>query len=108
MIVRHLPSQVRDRRERRRLVARNALWVAWLRRPYWVALRRTLDVLTGSRRDAPQVLADALRGAGWVWRNRRRLPAAVERDLCRVEAARSSRSARAVSPAIHTPWARDV
>jgi hypothetical protein len=68
-------------------VARNALWVAWLRRPYRVALRRTLDVLRHSRHDAPQVLTDALAGVGWVWRSRRRLPCAVERDMCRVEAA---------------------
>ncbi|MGH9158544.1 MAG: glycosyltransferase family 2 protein [Vicinamibacteraceae bacterium] len=87
MVVWHFPSPHRNRRERDRMVARNALWVAWLRRPYRVALRRTFAVLQRSRRDAPQVLRDALAGAGWVWRNRRRLPAWVERDIRRIEAA---------------------
>jgi hypothetical protein len=59
---------------------RNDLWTAWLRRPPTPALRATADVATTD----PPALLEALRGLPWVLRERRRLPAAVERDLRRL------------------------
>lgn len=72
----HHPSPMRERASRARLLARNELWIAWLRRPLAVALAR-------ARRAAPAVLARALPGLPWVLRRRRVLPAEVE-AMCRM------------------------
>ena len=80
LTVHHHPSSYRDAAARRRLLARNALWVAWLRRPLGGALRQTLRVLGDGLRD-PGLIAgcfDALRGLPWVLRNRRVVPPHVE------------------------------
>ena len=77
---RALPAQ----RERYR--ARNALWVAWLRRPFDVAMRRTLDHLTGRRE--PRALFEAAREIVWALRNRRVVPPQVE-SWCRLLEAQS-------------------
>ncbi|CAB3934006.1 glycosyltransferase family 2 protein [Achromobacter insolitus] len=45
--VHHWPSSVRDSALRRRMLARNALWTAWLRLPAGMALSRSLSVLRG-------------------------------------------------------------
>lgn len=75
LTVYHHPSPVRDNRRRERLLARNALWVAWMRLPLAQALRDTLRICRASR---PQVLGPALlaalRGLPWVVRRRRVLP----------------------------------
>jgi len=42
---RHWPSQVRDASGRRRLLARNAVWLAWLRLPLGLAWRETWTAL---------------------------------------------------------------
>jgi len=80
LTVQHLPSSYRDARGRRRLLARNALWVAWLRRPLRAALGRTLRVLWGGLPDRATIAGciDALRGLPWVLRNRRVIPPHVE------------------------------
>lgn len=81
--VHHHPSGLRDRRQRRRLEIRNALWTAWLRRPISRALRvtaRTLAIVAG----APSLLPafrDALKGRKWVQANRRMLTWRVERQI---------------------------
>jgi GT2 family glycosyltransferase len=77
LTVHHYPSAVRDSRTRRRLLARNAIWVAWLRRPIRSALRETLRRLTC------RALADALPGLPWTLRHRRVLPRYIEAQ-CRV------------------------
>ena len=80
LTVHHHPSSYRDATARRRLLVRNALWVAWLRRPLGRALRLTLSVVSDSARD-PGLIAgcvDALRGLPWVMRNRRVIPPHVE------------------------------
>ena len=67
------------RRGRGRVQHRNALWSAWLRLPWRGALRRTGLLVLGQslRSDSWLALADALLGAGWVFRERR----PVARDL---------------------------
>jgi GT2 family glycosyltransferase len=81
MTVYHYPSQTRDPRGRERLLARNALWAAWLRRPLPVALRKTFESLVERR--SVLALLDALAGAGWVLRERQVIPKAVE-QLCQL------------------------
>ncbi|OQW37334.1 MAG: hypothetical protein A4E19_14350 [Nitrospira sp. SG-bin1] len=71
--VRHMPSPHRDAAQRRRLLVRNALWLAWMRRPYSSAWRETRRTLVRLKTD-PAVregFLDALRGLSWVWRRRR-------------------------------------
>jgi GT2 family glycosyltransferase len=87
LVVHHYPSPRRDVGARRRLLARNALWVAWLRRPLCSALRQTLSVLRGGLRD-PLVrrgALEALRGLPWALRHRRVIPAPLELSCRQVE-----------------------
>lgn len=92
--VHHWPSSLRDSAQRKRLLARNALWTAWMRLPGKMALARTWQTLqtlpcAGARRSA---VIDALAGVGPVFRHRRVLGGAT-RDLLdhvwRHEAARA-------------------
>jgi GT2 family glycosyltransferase len=80
LTVHHHPSSYRDAGARRRLLLRNALWVAWLRRPFPSALARTLRVLWAGLPDRAAIAGcvDALRGLPWVLRNRRVIPPHVE------------------------------
>lgn len=83
LVVHHHPSRQRDAAGRQRLLRRNALWCAWLRRPLagaWGETRRWL----AQARDDGQLLGgvlDALPGLPWVLQNRRPLPAHVEARL---------------------------
>ncbi|MFC7381769.1 glycosyltransferase family 2 protein [Sphaerisporangium rhizosphaerae] len=83
VVVHHAASTVRDRRQRRRLGIRNTLWTAWLRRPAFDALRRTVAVLRSIPKDRASVSAvgAALAGLPWVLRERRVVPMDVERGL---------------------------
>lgn len=76
----HYPSPMRNAGRRRRLLARNAVWAAWLRLPLSSALAVTF-------RCAPQIWQqdggmrgwwETLRGLRWTWRQRRVVPPAVE------------------------------
>lgn len=82
LVAHHRPSPIaRSPARRRRVVARNHLWTSWLRLPVAAAVRETAVTLRTAWQDPavrPAVL-DALRGAGWVVRERRVLPADVER-----------------------------
>ncbi|AYD65914.1 glycosyltransferase [Achromobacter sp. LC458] len=78
----HWPSKSRDAPLRRRMLARNALWTAWLRLPAGMAARRSLAVL----RDLPgwperlRACRDALAGWELIREHRRRLdPATCEK-----------------------------
>jgi GT2 family glycosyltransferase len=79
LTVYHYPSASRDSAGRRRLLARNALWVAWLRRPLAVALRKTTAFAKEAR--APEEVREALAGASWVLHNRKVLPPHIN-ELC--------------------------
>ncbi|MBB5213654.1 glycosyltransferase family 2 protein [Parapusillimonas granuli] len=65
LLVHHWPSLARDSGLRRRLIARNAVWTAWLRLPWPMALRRSAPLLFG------RALFDALGGWDLVQKNRR-------------------------------------
>ncbi len=96
VVIRHAPSRQRDSRRRRQLGIRNTLWVLWLRRPVVSAVRRTLAVLRGAPPDraTASAVAEAVRGLGWVARERRVVPGWVEEGLRALESAREGTSAR--------------
>jgi GT2 family glycosyltransferase len=72
---------------RRAAELRNDVWSAWLHRPAGAALRRTAGLVrrSGPRAHTAAGLAQALRGAPWVARERRVVPADVEQALRAVE-----------------------
>jgi GT2 family glycosyltransferase len=77
LTVHHFPSAQRDSVARRRLLLRNALWLAWLRLPGRMMLADTLRACMAafrSRDDALAVLA-ALRGLPWALARRKVIPA---------------------------------
>lgn len=75
----HSPSVHRDRADRRRIVARNALWTAWLRYPPAAAWRRTTEIGRAALADPPtrRGVVEAARAWRWVRHHRRPLPPAV-------------------------------
>ncbi|HEX6734543.1 MAG TPA: glycosyltransferase [Azonexus sp.] len=83
LVVHHHPSSRRDVGKRHRLLLRNALWCAWLRRPLASALRETLRRLRAAAHDPglAHALGGALRGLPWVLRQRRVIPAHLEAQL---------------------------
>lgn len=88
VIVHHHPSPLRDREGRRRLLERNRLWIAWLRRPLRRALAETLGSGRRARQDrcARAALLAAARGLPWVLRRRRVIPADLEQQLRLIDA----------------------
>lgn len=95
-VIHHHPSPRRDAAARRWLLARNALWVAWLRRPFRPALAMTLETAWRGRRDpeARRALAAAVRGLPWALCGRRVIPRHLERHLRIVEAHNAAPAAR--------------
>lgn len=87
LVVHHHPSPLRDAGTRRRLLLRNALWCAWLRRPLAGALRETVDRVRAAAGEPGfgEALAGALRGLPWVLRRRRVIPPHVEARLRLIE-----------------------
>lgn len=94
IVVHHYPSSARDAEDRRRALARNELWIAWLRRPYRRALAQTLATMRGGMRDRAirEALFQATRDLRWVVANRRCIPPHVERQLRQIERAREEAS----------------
>ena len=78
VVAHHHPT--RHRPGRRELLARNALWTAWLRRPAGIAARRSATILARAARDRATArgVAGALAGVPWVLRARRVSPPHVE------------------------------
>jgi GT2 family glycosyltransferase len=95
LVVRHLPSPKRDDAARRRYLARDALWTAWLRRSRATALRRTARALRDGLHDrcALAGLVAAVRGLPWVLRERRAVAPALEERLRTIERARQEQDA---------------
>jgi GT2 family glycosyltransferase len=91
LTVHHHPSPQRDADSRRWLLVRNALWVAWLRRPLSVAVRKTADVARLALHDSAcqRALLKSIGGIPWVLRHRRRVSPAVEARLSLLETERS-------------------
>lgn len=88
VLIHHYPSRTRDAPARRRLLLRNALWFAWLRRPFSSAMRQTGRLLCSGLSSPHQAIAlfQALAGLPWIIRHRRCLPDAVERALLTLDA----------------------
>lgn len=83
VVVHHFPSVARDVMQRQRILLRNRLWCAWLRRPVlsaWRECRRVWGEAAGSSYRGGALL-DALRGLPWVCAARRVIPAHVEAAL---------------------------
>jgi GT2 family glycosyltransferase len=72
-------SNGRPDARRLRTTARNDMWTSWLRLPLKVALARTARIAQGPQ--GPSALFSALRGAGWVARERRRVDPQLVHDL---------------------------
>jgi len=68
---------------------RNRLWSTWLRRPLARAARRTIALTADGNGHGVPALVAAMRGLPWVLRERRVVPAHVERGLRLLEAAPS-------------------
>jgi GT2 family glycosyltransferase len=87
VVAHHHPSAVRDVARRRRVELRNALWVAWLRRPAARALAATWRLTRRAPADRAhrEALREALRGLPWALRSRRRVPDGLERALAKLE-----------------------
>lgn len=87
VVAHHHASTARDSHLRRRHGIRNTLWFTWLRRPLPSALRRTVRLATRVPRDRITVcaVADAVRGASWVWRERHVVPDHVEHGYRQLE-----------------------
>ncbi len=79
LVVHRHPSQARDGSLRRRRLARNAAWIAWLRLPWTDACRATLSAFGTFAREG-HLMADGaalLRGLGWALSDREPLPERV-------------------------------
>jgi hypothetical protein len=96
LTVHHAPSVLRDPTKRRVDGLRNTLWFCWLRRPLPAAARRTWHLARTVPRDLPSLRAFARAAAGlpWVARERRVVPADVERRLRLLETAQRHSTAR--------------
>jgi GT2 family glycosyltransferase len=87
-VVHHYPSAARDIAARRRLALRNALWLAWLRRP-WTSVHEAMHLWWTESRNEGTLLrnaADAVRGLPWIVPARRVVSPQVERALRTLEA----------------------
>jgi N-acetylglucosaminyl-diphospho-decaprenol L-rhamnosyltransferase len=86
LTARHAPDPQHPRPQRAARMVRNDLWTTWLRRPLPVCARRTGALLRRAPRDpaSREGLLMALRGLPWVVRQRRRLPAALERQAAQL------------------------
>jgi N-acetylglucosaminyl-diphospho-decaprenol L-rhamnosyltransferase len=93
---RHVPDHGQPSDRVRRLGLRNTLWFAWGRRPAGPALRWTMHVLRTSPRSPTTLLGalDAVRGLPRVLRERRPLPAHVERDMAALDRSKMTSRAR--------------
>ena len=84
LVVRHRPSpRNRDPDTRRRLVLRNRLWTAWLRRSWASAIGLLAQYARVARSDrvVRAALRDAIAGLPWVLRERAPIPAELERRV---------------------------
>ncbi|PMS32402.1 glycosyltransferase family 2 protein [Paraburkholderia rhynchosiae] len=76
LTVHHHPSPARDSGLRRRTLARNAAWIAWLRLPWPEACRATMQALTTFAREGTLARdgLPMLRGLAWALRRRNMVP----------------------------------
>lgn len=81
VVTHHHPSAARDPSARRIAVARNRIWIAWMRLPARSAMRATLRQLREARSVglSRRVLLDTARGIGWALSRRSVVPERVHR-----------------------------
>jgi len=80
VVTHHHPSQAgRDPQQRRVMVARNRLWIAWMGLPLGGAARMSLRLLAQVARQGllRPVLREAMSGLPWALKTRRCVPASV-------------------------------
>lgn len=85
----HAPSPRRDLHRRNWTSVRNALWSAWLRRPWPGAIRKTSAIARTILNDpgTRKGVAAAIAGLPWVLSERRTVPREVERLIRLIESA---------------------
>lgn len=90
LVCHHHPSPARNASRRRWLLARNRLWVAWLRLPARLAWQETRMALREALRDGAAwgALSAAIAGLPWVVRCRGVVPREVSTAWMQVRAAR--------------------
>jgi GT2 family glycosyltransferase len=83
VVARHWPSAARDDAARQRLLARNEVLIAWLRRPASVALAATAALALRAGRDpaATDALAGVVSALPRTLLQRRVLPAGLEAEV---------------------------
>lgn len=96
VITRHFPSSIRDSSLRERLLIRNAIWVAWMRRPIRAAWRETLLRMrqAHSRHILWPVLWQALLGLPRALGRRKVISPAVEKMQLLLDVAAADLSPR--------------
>lgn len=92
-VAHHHPDGAAPRPDRDVFTARNALWILWLRRAAPTAIAHTIRALARARTEPAmrRALAAAVRGTPWLLRNRRVVPARIERDLQLLDSSRARR-----------------
>jgi GT2 family glycosyltransferase len=87
VVAHHAPPRRRDASGRDRVVTRNGIWTAWLRRSPAAAARTTAAAAVRAATSAPvrAGVVEALRGLPWVLPRRRRPSADLERALRAIE-----------------------
>lgn len=82
VVAHHRPAPQRDAGRRRRLIARNDLWTAWRKRRGLGVAQATAAVLRDALTDRAVAggAIDAVRGGGWVLRDRSPVPRHVEHE----------------------------
>jgi GT2 family glycosyltransferase len=95
VVAHHHPPARGPKPGRRRVATRNDLWSAWMRRPLAGAIEQTARIAWVGRRDRDTRagMVDAVRGARRALRERRPVPARVEREVRALERDRTSRAA---------------
>jgi GT2 family glycosyltransferase len=93
VVTHHHPSPARDPVPRRIVLARNRMWIAWMRLPLASALQETRAALREAREHgvAAAVLRAALEGLPWALSRRRVLPPGVDAMHRRVFGAAAAR-----------------
>jgi GT2 family glycosyltransferase len=102
-LVHHHASPSRDSIGRRRLLLRNALWIAWLRRPFVSACRETWRAYETIRSDPAALpgFSDTLSNVRWLIRRRRVVSPRIEHLIRMVEKQRRARSGTLFEPALN-------
>jgi GT2 family glycosyltransferase len=93
LVIHHHPSPGRDAEGRRRLLARNSLWIAWLRYPPRSAIGRTVAAIRAATRNRADrdVLHQATMGIAWIVANRRCISPTLDRQLRQLARAHAAR-----------------